>query len=254
MIDIHCHILPGLDDGPAHMEESIKMAVNAVDSGISTILATPHYNSRFINTNKEIIAKTEELNRALMDMNIPLCVLSGQEIRLFGEMLETYEKEELLSVNNNGNYIFVEFPANHVPHYAERVLFDLQLKGLTPIIVHPERNSYFMEQPDALFNFVKNGTLTQVTASSYIGRSGRKVKSFTQKIIESNLTHFIASDAHDTVKRPFALREAYEQVQKEYGTHLRYFFEENARLLTVGDTVMKEDPEKIKRRKILHFI
>ncbi|MFC0187163.1 tyrosine-protein phosphatase [Fictibacillus aquaticus] len=253
MIDIHCHILPGVDDGPAEMSEAIELAEHAVQEGITTIIATPHHNSRYSNNKSKILDEVQRLNKALTDRNIPLNVLPGQEIRIIGEFLNAYETDELLTVNNGNQYVLVELPFSEVPHYTEQLLFDIQLKGLVPVIVHPERNTELMNNPDRLYKLVKNGALTQITSGAYVGKLGRKVKSFSRKIIEHNLAHFIASDAHDIHKRGFYLRQAYEQIQKEFGTSTRYYFEENAELLTAGKNVMKEVPEKFKKRSFAWF-
>ncbi|MFC7371396.1 tyrosine-protein phosphatase [Fictibacillus iocasae] len=253
MIDIHCHILPGLDDGPASIADSIDMARAAANEGIDTIIATPHYNHRYQNDKRTILEKVHALNQTLTERSIPVTILPGQEPRLFGDMLRAYETEDLLTINNLHKYIFVELPHNEVPHYTKQMLYNIQIEGLIPVIVHPERNKAILKNPDKLYDFVKNGALTQVTAASYIGRLGRNVKSFSKKIVESNLAHFIASDAHDTKKRPFHLRRAYEQLEKDFGRTARYQFEENAYLLAEGRSIMKDVPEKVRQRSLLWF-
>ena len=251
MIDIHCHILPNVDDGPKDIELSVDMARHAVDEGITTIIATPHHNDSYRNVKNDIIDKVLHLNNILLQKNIPLNILPGQETRIYGEMIEDYDKNEILTLNNTGKYLFVELPSNHVPRYTEQLLFDTQLKGLTPIIVHPERNQEIIENPDKLYHFVKKGALTQVTASSVCGHFGKKIKRFSLQLIESNLTHFIASDAHNLSGRSFRMREAYGVVEKEFGMNGVYLFQENAELLVENKTVFKEIPERVKKKKIL---
>lgn len=147
MIDIHCHILPGIDDGPKTIEESILMAKEAVNQGINTIIATPHHrNNSYVNEKESILRIVREFNEILQNEQIPLEILPGQETRIFGEILEDYKKEEILTLNNS-NYLFIEFPTSTVPRYAERLLYDIQLEGLIPIIVHPERNKEILENP-----------------------------------------------------------------------------------------------------------
>ncbi|KAA0548473.1 tyrosine protein phosphatase [Bacillus sp. BGMRC 2118] len=251
MIDIHCHILHGIDDGPKDLKESLLMAKEAVAQGITSIIATPHFTSKYENTKNIIIKKVVELNAALERENIPLTILPGQEPRIFGEILEDYENDRILTMNDGGKYVFIELPSNHVPRYTERLLYDIQMKELTPIIVHPERNSEIVENPDVLYNLVSNGALTQVTASSLVGDSGKKVKKFSHQLLEANLTHFIASDAHNTTSRNFRLPAAYELVEKEYGIQPVYAFSENAELLVDGKTVFTGPPERIKKSKFL---
>lgn len=252
MIDIHCHILPSVDDGPDNFTESIQMAKQAVAEGISTIIATPHHlNGSYENVRSDIFEAVDELNVALQAEQIPLTILPGQETRIHGEMVENIESGEILSLINSNQYVFVELPSSHVPRYTSQLLYDIQLVGLTPIIVHPERNSEMIETPDLLYKLVKNGALTQVTASSITGHFGKKVKKFTNELIKHKLTHFVASDAHNTTSRTFRLQEAMETVEKQFGTSHRYFFQENAELLVRGSHVYTEQPERIVKKKFL---
>ena len=101
--------------------------------------------------------------------------------------------------------MLIEFPSSHLPRYANKLLFDLQVQGIVPIIVHPERNREIMENPDRLYNLVKEGALSQLTGTSVTGKMGKKIQKFSFDLIQTNLTHFIASDAHNTTTRPFDL-------------------------------------------------
>ncbi|MBN8201827.1 tyrosine-protein phosphatase [Bacillus sp. NTK034] len=251
MIDIHCHILPGIDDGAKHMSETIAMAKIAVQEGIDTIIATPHHrNERYENEKKDILVKVDEVNRVLSKERISLKVLAGQETRIFGEFLEEYEAGKIVTLAES-NYVFIELPSGHVPRYTEKLLYDIQLEGLTPIIVHPERNSEIAERPELVYQLVKSGALTQVTAASLCGQFGKKIKTFSQQLIEANLTHFIASDAHNNKNRIFKMAEAFDLIESRYGVDMVYLFTENAELLVEGQNVMREIPEKIKKKKFL---
>ncbi|SHM59768.1 tyrosine-protein phosphatase [Gracilibacillus kekensis] len=252
MIDIHCHILPGLDDGAKHMEESVSMAKSAVSQGINTIIATPHHlNGSYDNYKKDIIETVNQLNDRLQEEDIPLNILPGQETRINGEMITDLENGQLLPLNDTSGYLFVEFPSNHVPRYTKQLMFDLQLQEVKPIIVHPERNKEIMENPNILYDLVSNGALTQVTAASLAGKFGKKVKKLSLQLVEANLTHFIASDAHNITSRGFVMQEAHTVVKDEFGASLVYWFMENAQYLVNGDTVVGDVPDKIKKRKIL---
>lgn len=251
MIDIHCHILPGIDDGSQSMEDTIEMARAAVDEGIHTIIATPHHrNSKYENPKELIIPQVDAVNQVLINEGIDLKVLPGQEVRLYGELVEGIEKNEILNLNHT-QYLFIEFPSNHVPRYAETLLFDLQLQEITPIIVHPERNQEIIERPEVLYNLVKKGALTQVTASSVSGHFGKKIRNFSFQLIEANLTHFIASDAHNVTSRGFKMAETMDILQSKYGIDLVYFFQENAELLVQGNHVYQDTPELLKKKKFL---
>ncbi|MGM0877168.1 MAG: tyrosine-protein phosphatase [Bacillota bacterium] len=251
MIDIHSHILPGVDDGAQTVEDAINMAKLAVEEGITRIIATPHHqNGKYINRKQDILERVIELNRVLQKENIPLEVLPGQETRIYGELLEDLERGNILTLNHT-NYLFIELPSGHVPRYTEKLLFDVQLRGLTPVIVHPERNAEVMENPDKLLNLVKKGSLTQVTAGSLTGHFGKKIQKFSMQLIEANMAHFISSDAHNTSTRSFRMRESISEIDKEFGSQAVYYFQENAELLMQGQAVYKQEPSQIKRKKFL---
>jgi protein-tyrosine phosphatase len=251
MIDIHCHLLPGVDDGAATMEESLDMAKKAVNEGIKAIIATPHHkNNIFENPKESILKKVFELNQKLKEKGIPLEVFPGQEPAINGEFLMDYEQGELLTLNNT-HYLFIELPSGHVPRYTEKFVMDLQYMGVVPIIVHPERNQGFIERPDALYQLIKKGALAQLTASSVCGGFGKNIKSFSNQLIEANLVHFIASDAHNLSNRKFHMSEAYEKIESSFGVDMMFLFQENAELLIKGQNVYKEVPQQVRRRKIL---
>ncbi|WP_461672897.1 tyrosine-protein phosphatase [Priestia megaterium] len=252
MIDLHCHILSGIDDGALNDEISLKMAREAVLEGIHTIVATPHHqNGRYLNEKKDIIQYVRKLNEVLKKEKVPLTILPGQEIRLYGEILEDYHAEKILTLNDTGKYLFIEFPSSQVPHYAERLLFDIQSKGLIPIIVHPERNSRLLEEPDLLYKFITNGALAQVTAGSVTGHFGKKIKKFSHQLIQSNLVHFVSSDAHNLEGRSFYMREALGAIESEHGQDTSYMFLENAHYVIQGQMCYKEPPEVVKKKKFL---
>ncbi|NCT37340.1 tyrosine protein phosphatase [Bacillus sp. EB93] len=249
MIDIHCHILPGVDDGSADMKESMNMARKAVEAGISHLYATPHHlNEKYVNVKNDIINRAVRLNESLQQANIPLIIHPGQEVRIHRDIFISLEKEEILTLDDNGRYLLLELPSGSVPTYTQEVIYELLLKGITPIIVHPERNKELIENHKLLFELVEEGALTQLTSSSIIGLSGKNVKSFSKKILEHNLAHFIATDAHNVGSRGFTLLQAYETITKEYGIELTFYFKENAEQLSKGQSPIVEKPAPFKRK------
>src|SRR5690606_11132250 len=145
MIDIHSHILPGIDDGPKTMLDSLVMAQDAVNKGIHTIIATPHHqNGRYSNSKSDIELHVSKLNNQLQIENIPLTVLVGQETRLNSDIMTEVKSGDIATLKNT-KYVIIEFPPREVPHYAEQILFDIQVAGYIPIIVHPERNLQIAE-------------------------------------------------------------------------------------------------------------
>ncbi|PAD22642.1 tyrosine-protein phosphatase [Terribacillus saccharophilus] len=252
MIDIHCHILPGVDDGARTLEESIEMAKAAAAQGIHTIVATPHHrNNQFDNYREDILKRVDELNRILEEENIEVNILPGQETRIYGDLAEGLSAKEILPVNLDTPYILVELPTSTVPKYTNKLLYDLQVEGYTPIIVHPERNSELLNKPDRLYELVNSGVLTQVTAASLIGKFGKKIKNFSHEIVQANLTHFIASDAHNVNNRSFVMREAMTELEDTYGVDLIYTYQENAQLMLAGETIVGDIPEPIIRKRFL---
>ncbi|KGX93917.1 tyrosine protein phosphatase [Pontibacillus halophilus JSM 076056 = DSM 19796] len=252
MIDIHSHILFGVDDGAKTIEDSVAMAQAAVQDGVHAIIATPHHrNGTFVNERTAILQRTEELNKRLVAEEIDLTVLPGQEARLHGKMIEELADGKALPLNDNSGYVFVELPHDQVPRYAKRMLFDLQVEGYTPIVVHPERNKELIQNPDHLYEFVQNGALTQLTAASLVGNFGKKIARFSHQLIESNLVHFLASDAHNTSSRGFVLQKALKEVEETYGKDTMLDFYENAELMVKGERVLVNEPMPVKRKKIL---
>ncbi|MEC5423412.1 tyrosine protein phosphatase [Virgibacillus sp. C22-A2] len=250
MIDIHCHILPGVDDGAKSLTESLAMAREASKQGIYKIIATPHHNNgSFNNTGENIIGAVNYLNGKLSEEHIPVEILPGQETRIYGDMLEDLEKGIVLPLNVTSGYVFIELPTSHVPQYTTQLLFDLQIAGYKPIIVHPERNHELIEHPDKLYRIVKNGALTQVTAASLMGVIGKKVQQFSHQLLAANLTHFVASDSHDLKKRGFYMREAYRDIKKNYGNAVAFQLMENSELLVSGQAIQKDPPERIVAKK-----
>lgn len=252
MIDLHCHILHGIDDGAQTIEDSLHMAKQAVSEGIHTIVATPHHqNGKYINEKNEIVQQVKRLNTYLLQENIPLTILPGQESRIYGEIIKDYQNGKILTLNQTGKYLFIELPSSQVPNFTEKLIYDIQSEGLTPIIVHPERNSRLIEDPDILYNLINKGVLTQVTASSLTGRFGKKIKKFSMELIEANLTHMVASDAHNISGRNFHMQEASDLISAEYGIDMLYLFQENADAVINGNVCFKDTPEKIKKKKFL---
>lgn len=252
MIDIHCHILPGVDDGPTQLAESIEMAKAAVAEGIRLIIATPHHdNGHYDNPKQTVLNNVNALNNVLRAESIGLEILPGQEVRITGDLLNNYNAGNVLSLVDGRQYIMIELPSNHVPAYTKRLLYDLQMDGLLPIIVHPERNLELVSSPHLLYEFVKNGALTQITAGSISGFFGKKIKKFSLQLIEANLTHYIASDAHNLTNRKFHMVHAFDEIEKNFGVDMVYGFMDNAELLIQGDLAYREIPQPIETKKFL---
>lgn len=251
MIDIHSHILPSVDDGAQSEKDSLMLAKAAVEQGIQTVVATPHHrNGKYDNERDTIQKHVALLNALLKSEGIPLTILGGQELRINGDVLLDIEKGEIYPINDT-KYILIEFPMNSIPHYTKQLLFDIQVAGWTPVIVHPERNKELLDHPEKLYTFVRDGALTQLTAASVIGEFGKHVQRLSYQLIQSNLTHFIASDAHNTTSRGFCLQEAYQEIKNRYGLDTYYMLMENSYLLVNNMNVNRLEPIVPKKKKFL---
>lgn len=250
MIDLHCHILPDVDDGPKNWEMSIEMAKLAVDEGITHILATPHHmNRHWMNPKHNVLALVDELQDRLDAEEIPLTIFPGQEVRLHGEILANIQNDEICFVDEFNQYVLIEFPTATVPEYANRLFYDMQSAGITPVIVHPERNHAILKDPNILYEFVNRGILVQVTAASFVGKFGKEIEKLSTQLIEANLVHFIASDAHNVTSRKYYMKQAYEKLEKYFGKEKVHAFHQVTKDLVNGDVVSIPDPKKIKANK-----
>lgn len=202
MIDIHCHILPGLDDGAKDIEVALEMAKIAYDTGIHTIIATPHFIPGELEPSKEsIIAKVREMNKLVSGLGYKLTILPGEEVFISPDIVELLESGKILTLNDNGRYILLELPLSHIPMYTNDVIYRLRLKGVTPIIAHPERNIEISKNEAKAFEIVEAGALLQVNASSLRGVFGSKVKATGWSLLSKGIVHFVATDGHTNGQR-----------------------------------------------------
>ncbi len=237
LVDIHCHILPGIDDGAKTIEDSIAMAKAAVEEGITHILCTPHYNNGvFMNEKEAIISHVANLQKVLDRKKIPLTLFEGQEVRLSYDLLKRIAQKKILFTDLDDTYILIEFPSLEVPLYANRVLFDLCASGYTPIIVHPERNTQIVKNPNLMIPFIEMGCLAQVTCGSYMGQFGKEIQKTAKLMIEHNFVHMLASDAHNLKHRRFFTKEAYEKLDKEFGKEKIQYFKQTVKDVVNGET------------------
>ncbi|WP_151736559.1 tyrosine-protein phosphatase [Paenibacillus tengchongensis] len=229
MIDIHSHILPFVDDGAADWAAALAMAQDAHQDGITAVIATPHHaNGVYLNPASRINELVPELQERLQEAGIPVQVLAGQEIRVYGDLLADLERGELLTLAGT-RYILLEMPSSRVPRNMEETCHELVIQGLIPVIAHPERNSEVADDPRKLEKLIDLGAVGQVTAQSLAGVFGSKLQKLSLDLCRRNLVHVIASDAHDSGHRPFGLSEAYRVVEKELGSATFDFFQQNSR-------------------------
>ena len=236
MIDLHCHILHGLDDGPASQEQGLAMARRAVEDGIHTVVATPHtLNGTYTNPIEEIVARVAALREAFSRNHIELTVYAGADVRLCPGMLELIKSGHAGTFNNAGKYILIELPSQAMPLGVRDEIFSMKLNGITPIISHPERNPAIQRDSGILHELIRMGALCQVTAMSVMGDFGEAAMGCAEMLITHRLAHVIASDAHSAGGRPPVLSAAVEaaaELLESYDDALRMVTEVPAAILS----------------------
>lgn len=207
MIDTHCHILPGTDDGPKTEEGALKLALSAVEEGIETVIATPHHRAgSYRNKSAHILRRVKSFNHTLKRKGIPLTVLPGQEYRL----TELYRKELKrghLQTLAGSRYMLIELPSRGIPEFLPEMLDDMESLRLRVVIAHPERNASVMSQPRRVIAWLKKGALLQVTTPSLAGFFGPKVQETALLLCREGWAHLLGTDAHDPFRRKFFLNE-----------------------------------------------
>jgi protein-tyrosine phosphatase len=222
MVDIHHHLLFGLDDGSKDLETSVAMAKLAAADGITHIVCTPHANGQFEFDPYVNAAKTEELRTRLAAEGIALTLGSGCDFHLSFDNVERAKVEpSRFSINGLG-YLLVEVPDYGLPPGLTETFYELQLAGLTPILTHPERNPTLQSEPNRLKDWLRGGVLIQVTADSLTGHKGKQAQRMAHDLLDKRWVHFLATDAHNTTSRPPRMREAHDQVAARYGASYAY--------------------------------
>jgi len=211
MIDIHCHILPQLDDGPETLEEAVAMAQIASQDGIRQIVAAPHLRQGVYEpTTEQILARTEEFVAALRQAEIPVNVVPTVNVCLEPNLIDHLVAGDFLTLGGDTRYILLELPNDRVPLQVESFFHQCLLKRVIPILVHPERTLEIRDCLERLKNWINMGVLVQVNAMSLTGGFGKRVQRMVRKMMEQHLCHLIASEAHSSDKRIPVLSNAVE--------------------------------------------
>ncbi len=226
MIDLHNHLLHGLDDGPETLEDSLEMCRIGYRDGIRTIIATPHtLNGVYQNDRKTVLRRVQDLNAALSRSGIltlrplpsALKVLPGADVHLAGDIMIHLAQGKLLTVGDGNKYILIEFPSLGIPYLAEKILFEFIARGIVPIITHPERNPEVGRKPARYVEMIRMGCLGQVTAMSLTGGFGPDVRRLAEELVLHRLVHVIASDGHSIKDRPPVLTPAVKAASRLVG-------------------------------------
>lgn len=208
MIDLHCHLLPGIDDGPKDAETTLAMAALACQDGIRTVAVTHHYTE-----DQPIQDYLDQIHQAmhllqvhLRQKDLPLQAVAGAEV-LLSPFLSSIKALPQLCIHNS-RYLLVELPMAEIPRYTEDALYTLRIKGIVPILAHPERNWAILQNPNRILPLLELGILSQINGGSVTGRFGKRVQRCAKTLLKHRMAHLLASDGHSLRSRPPVLSEA----------------------------------------------
>jgi protein-tyrosine phosphatase len=218
MVDIHHHLLPGLDDGSNSFETSVAMAKLAVAEGITHVVCTPHANGTFAFDPGVNAAKVEQLRARLADEGVDLKLGTGCDFHLSYDNVRAAQADPKRFSINGLNYLLIEVPDYGLPPTLTETFYELQLAGLTPILTHPERNATLLTEPGRMIDWLRGGMLIQVTADSLTGHKGRRAQRMAYDLLDKRWVHFLATDAHNLLTRPPRMREAHDIVASKFGS------------------------------------
>lgn len=217
MIDLHHHLLPGLDDGAKDLSISIAMAQAAAADGITHIVCTPHASSRYPFDPALVNERFNELREALAREFVSVTLGLGCDFHInYDNVQDALANPKKYSINQT-EYLLIELPDLAFPPNMGEILHELRVAGMTPILTHPERNPILQRDPDRLAEWMRHGLLTQVTASSVTGDMGRTAQKMAHRLLADRWVHFLATDAHNMKYRPPRMSEAREWVAKKHG-------------------------------------
>jgi protein-tyrosine phosphatase len=247
VIDLHSHVLPGLDDGAADVEESLAMARAAVAAGISTLAATPHVRDDYPTTADEMEAALGLVREAVAAAGLDLALLPGAEVALDWLDRIPYEELQRFGLGGNPKCLLLEFPYRGWPLDVGDRVFDLRLQGVVPVLAHPERNDAVQDQPTKLVPLARAGAVIQLTAASLDGRNGRRARATSRALLELECAHLIASEPHAPAVRAIGLEEA---VATLGSPSLGRWLTEEVPLALIGAEPLPARPSAARRRRL----
>jgi protein-tyrosine phosphatase len=235
MVDIHCHILPQVDDGAKSWEIATEMCRMAVADGITHVIATPHANEEYAYNREEHAARLQELQNAVGER--PLLGLGCDFHFSFDNVQDALKSPGRYSIAGT-QYLLVEFSDFGVSRYLNDAIYHVRSQGIIPIVTHPERNRLLQHHPQNVLAFVEQGCIVQVTASSYTGRWGSGARKAAEWLLEHDAVHVLATDAHDTEHRPPVLSAGRDAVAKIVGLDVaRALVEDNPAAIVAGEAL-----------------
>lgn len=241
MIDLHCHYLPGIDDGAQTLDDAVELARAAVAAGITAAVMTPHVHpGRYDNKAAAIVKLCSAFQRVLKHKEIPLNVLAGGEVRVSSDILPMVERDEIPFIGQLDGYriMLLEFPHSHLVIGADKLINWLLARRIRPLIAHPERNKEVMRAVEKIEPFVKMGCFLQLTGASITGAFGKPAQEAGLKIIERGWATVVASDAHNLKHRPPCLNEAYTRLAELGGEDFAQELTSNTPRRIVGNSLL----------------
>ncbi|MHA6259947.1 tyrosine-protein phosphatase [Sporosarcina sp. CAU 1771] len=243
MIDMHSHLLFGVDDGSKTIDETSRLLEKAVEEGITNIIATPHAFSPQFHVPVDVIEKQMNLiTECIRTEDYPITVHTGQEIRLHEHILESIISGEAIPLANS-RYVLLELPSYSVPAYTSHVIQSILSLGKIPIVAHPERNYAIANNPELLERLVQQGALAQITAGSIVGHFGKGIQKLSLRLIESNLIHAYGSDVHNLNTRPFMFNKGLDYLEKKKHYEIVNILLENNERIIKDKLIIMLEPE-----------
>jgi protein-tyrosine phosphatase len=248
MIDLHAHILPGLDDGAADWDEAVRMCRLAVADGITAVAATAHMcRGMFDVTRRQILEGVSALRTRLADEGIPLAVESGAEVHIETDLCDRLREGSLVTVADRGRHLLIELPRQVLPLGLPEFLFSVRRAGVTPIIAHPELNLEIQDDPGKAAELARGGNLMHVTSPSVTGNAGKRAEQCAHELLTRRLAHLVASDAHSPRSRRPELSRARAVVEELLsGDEAEEVFVRRPQRILAGETV--DLPETVDSR------
>jgi protein-tyrosine phosphatase len=217
MIDLHSHILPGIDDGAADLAVSLAMARMFVADGVTDLACTPHIlPGLYLNTGPQIRVAVQNLQAELDQAGIPLRLTTGADVHMVPDLVAGLKSGRLLSLGDT-RYVLVEPPHHVPPQKFEEFFFNILVSGYVPILTHPERLTWVNSHYAAIERMARSGVWMQITAGSLTGAFGRSAQNLAERMLKDGCVHILATDAHDTVRRPPALSRGRDLAAKFVG-------------------------------------
>ena len=251
MIDVHCHILPDVDDGSECMQESINMAMIAKEQGIDKIIATPHYHPEFKYLKGEELNKVcEEFKKQLKENNIDIEIYLGNEIYFTYDLIEKISELDFYCLNKSKD-ILIEFPPTNFPLNLCNIVYELKQKGFIPVLAHVERYIKIHDDPEIIYDCIKTGAIIQINSSSLIGKQGKEIQRFCNLLIGRNMVHLVATDAHGSQRRRPMMKDAYQYIEKKYSKEIAdNLFINNAQCILDNKEIIIEEPFEKSMEKV----